>query len=119
MVENAFGILANRFQILQKDINVEVETVQSIALTCCVLHNYIKQLEGKKHYLRGVDTEDIEEVTLTAGEWQTSVYWTNLQRCSVNRNADEPIAIRQKYMDYFNNVGFVPWQWEAIKKFNY
>jgi hypothetical protein len=47
VVENAFGILANRFRILQRDINSHVGKVQSITLAFCALHNYIKQKNGK------------------------------------------------------------------------
>ena len=38
VVENAFGILANRFQILSKTINLPPERVQQIVLACCA-HN--------------------------------------------------------------------------------
>uniref|UniRef100_A0A1Y1MGM7 DDE Tnp4 domain-containing protein n=1 Tax=Photinus pyralis TaxID=7054 RepID=A0A1Y1MGM7_PHOPY len=47
VVENAFGILANKFQILQREINLSVDKVQNLTLTCCVLHNFIKKNEGK------------------------------------------------------------------------
>jgi hypothetical protein len=63
VVENAFGILSNRFQVLQKDVNLEVNKVQDIASACCVLHNYIKCKEGK-HYLKGIEVEDTDTVTL-------------------------------------------------------
>lgn len=43
VVENTFGILSNKFQVLQKDINLHVTKVQEIAMTCCALHNSIKQ----------------------------------------------------------------------------
>ena len=50
VVENAFGILANRFQILQRDINLSVDKVQNLSLTCSVLHNFIKKNEGKVYF---------------------------------------------------------------------
>ncbi|KAK9711426.1 DDE superfamily endonuclease [Popillia japonica] len=91
IVENAFGILTNRFQVLQKDINLEVSKVQDVALACCVLHNYIKHKDGKtylkgiefeaccvlhnyikhkdgKTYLKGIEFEDTETITFTQGE---------------------------------------------------
>jgi hypothetical protein len=119
VVENAFGILANRFQILQRDINLHVEKVQSITLACCALHNYIKQKDGKKFYMGGIDGENTTNISFTEGDWRPNVYMTNLERCAGNRSADEPIQIRKCFTNYFNNEGFVPWQWEAIKKFNF
>jgi hypothetical protein len=62
VVENAFGILANRFQLLQKDINLSVAKVQNITLTCCVLHNFIKRRDGKR-YLYGMDHENTTAAT--------------------------------------------------------
>jgi hypothetical protein len=37
-IENAFGILKNRWQIL-KDLNVALPTAPSVVVACCVLHN--------------------------------------------------------------------------------
>ena len=39
IVENSFGIIANRFQCLLITLWQEPETVGSIVLTCCCLHN--------------------------------------------------------------------------------
>ncbi|XP_068907626.1 putative nuclease HARBI1 [Tenebrio molitor] len=119
VVENAFGILANRFQVLQKEIKLSVDKVQQITLTCCLLHNFIKAKDGKIFYLHGVDVENVNTVSFMEGEWRSSVCLTSLGACNVNRSADEPIQIRQTFTDYFNNEGFVSWQWEAIKKFNF
>lgn len=118
VVENAFGILCNRFQILQREINLDVEKVQNITLTCCALHNYIKKKEGKTFYV-SLDNENTSNISLTEGEWRGNVCLTNLERCHVNRSADGSIQIRKKFIHYFNNEGFVPWQWEAIKQFNF
>ncbi|KAB0804600.1 hypothetical protein PPYR_01570, partial [Photinus pyralis] len=41
VVENAFGILANRFRILLNTINLSPDKVELITLTCCVLHNFL------------------------------------------------------------------------------
>nr|XP_022908174.1 putative nuclease HARBI1 [Onthophagus taurus] len=43
VVENAFGILANRFRILQTTMNVSVETSEVIVLACCALHNFLRR----------------------------------------------------------------------------
>ncbi|VEN55391.1 unnamed protein product [Callosobruchus maculatus] len=42
-VENVFGILANRFQVLLKPINLCPKKATIIVLTCCYLHNFLRQ----------------------------------------------------------------------------
>lgn len=43
IVENVFGILANRFRVLLTQIYLPVGTVQNITLACCALHNYFSK----------------------------------------------------------------------------
>ncbi|XP_018307859.1 putative nuclease HARBI1 isoform X2 [Mycetomoellerius zeteki] len=62
VVENAFGILANRFRVLLTQIYLSVESVQNITLACCALHNYISK---ENNSLQGaVDIEDLENETI-------------------------------------------------------
>jgi len=42
VVENAFGILANRFQILLTTMQHHHETVRTIVEACCILHNLMR-----------------------------------------------------------------------------
>ncbi|MCO5550757.1 hypothetical protein L7F22_004248 [Adiantum nelumboides] len=44
-VENAFGILKNRWRIL-RDLNVSLPFAPNVVITCSVLHNYV-QLKGE------------------------------------------------------------------------
>lgn len=41
VVENAFGILSNRFRILLTTIGLDADKVQDIVLACCTLHNFL------------------------------------------------------------------------------
>nr|CAI5842911.1 unnamed protein product [Callosobruchus analis] len=41
IVENAFGILASRFQIYHIAINVQSENIEKIVMSACVLHNFL------------------------------------------------------------------------------
>ncbi|KAK5650048.1 hypothetical protein RI129_001077 [Pyrocoelia pectoralis] len=43
VVENAFGILANRFRVLLTIIHLNPDKVQDITLTCCALHNFLSK----------------------------------------------------------------------------
>ncbi|XP_042487124.1 putative nuclease HARBI1 isoform X3 [Macadamia integrifolia] len=43
VIERTFGVLKNRFQILQKMKGYRIEDQASIVVACCGLHNYIKE----------------------------------------------------------------------------
>jgi len=46
-VENAFGIMANRFRILLSTISLSVEKVELITYACCVLHNFLLEKKAQ------------------------------------------------------------------------
>ncbi|KAG5863759.1 hypothetical protein JTB14_030616 [Gonioctena quinquepunctata] len=48
-IENTFGILASRFRIFHTAINLKMETIDKVVLTCCVLHNFLRQ-KSPQHY---------------------------------------------------------------------
>ena len=85
-VDNAFGILANIFGCLLTTMNQNKDTVTSIVLACCVLHNIMRIRypgvhhgsvydEDKHHRLvprqwrQGVNLQDMEEVTAGTPKW--------------------------------------------------
>jgi len=109
IVENSFGILANRFRVLSSPIYLPVNTVQIVTLACCALHNYLSHENGA--YLLGViDNEDIENYKIIPGRWRNdNAQLRNLQTMNVrpNRNA---IHICDEFKRYFNTVGAVEWQ---------
>lgn len=94
VVENAFGILANRWRILLTNINLSPEKVQNIVLACCVLHNFLIMKKPKQYI-------DIEK-TCKLGDLN------NLQ--GPNRCAQNALNIRDAFARYFSHEGAVPWQ---------
>ena len=42
-IENSLGILAHRFQVFQKPINLGPKKVQQVLLACTALHNYLRE----------------------------------------------------------------------------
>lgn len=94
VVEQAFGILANRFRIFQTKINMKVENVEFVTKTCCVLHNMLSKRSAT--YL------------LPSGE---TVVESEPPIFSIVRSG-RGIAheVRQGFEEYFNNEGQVDWQ---------
>lgn len=46
IVENAFGILTDRFRVLKGTMNLSVDKVQNVTLACCASHNFLAKENG-------------------------------------------------------------------------
>lgn len=60
VVENAFGIIANRFRVLLNPIATKLKTVDDIILACCALYNFLRR--KSPFYIQHTNV-DIEEIT--------------------------------------------------------
>jgi hypothetical protein len=59
VVENVFGILASRFRVFGRPIEVKVKNVDLILKASCVLHNWLRITSSKRYFPSGcVDIED-------------------------------------------------------------
>ena len=103
-VENAFGLLANRFRIFQKFIHLSPEKVDRIVLACCVLHNYLsKHKFSKSKYMK-----NITEISISDNGGLT-----NLAKQTANTYTLTSKNIRTEFENYFVNEQAVPWQWNS------
>lgn len=98
VVENAFGILANRFRVFLTTINLNAEKVQTITLACCTLHNFLRA------ECPNSIPEDLDE---------DYVFQFGLSHQGGNRTRHACVAAREEFCDYFVNEGAVPWQWNT------
>lgn len=121
VVENAFGILAIRFQVLQTTMRVDVDNVEIIVLACCALHNFLRRKSSSYLTASSVDWEDTSTGQLTEGEWRKSVReLVGLQRIGRNTKTKESESlgevVRVLYKDYYNSEGSVSFQESMINK---
>ena len=73
IVENAFGILANRFRIFGAPIPLKPEKVEAIVMACCSLHNFLRtQVASRNLYTpRGsLDFENPDNHEVVPGSWR-------------------------------------------------
>ena len=71
VVENAFGILANRFRVFLTTINLDHQKVNDILAACC-LHNVL--VENNKHNsISCQEFEDTENQQFTSGQWKKDI----------------------------------------------
>lgn len=111
VVENAFGILANRFRVLLNPINLSVDNVEIITHTCALLHNFLLLKKSNQWHIptqhRGENPELIHSGL------------RSLKRQGGNHSSTSAAEIREKFCDYFNSAGVVHWQYDAVNKENY
>ena len=121
VVENAFGILANRFRIFKTPIPLSPEKVEVIVMACCCLHNYLRtQTSACGIYTpRGsLDYEDPQSHEVIPGAWRQAgapqglVPPPRLRGC---RQLAAAKFYRDYLVEYFNSPGgAVSWQGNMI-----
>ena len=110
VVENAFGILANRFRVFLTTIKLDPEKVVDIILAACCLHNFL--IENNKHnYISAQDYEDTEYLQFTNGQWRRDPQLFGIETSSVRNPSTNAKEQRVRLTEYFlSNTGSVPWQ---------
>ncbi|XP_046407497.1 protein ALP1-like [Ischnura elegans] len=111
VVENAFGILSNRFRIFLSPINLSVEKVEKITLACLALHNFLRTKKDTSYVCSGLVDEETADGLLIPGMWRNDPRLHNpLVRQGGNRAHNSALVIREEFTNYFNGEGQVPWQ---------
>lgn len=101
IVENAFGILAARWRVFRKPLEVQPQTVDKVVLAACCLHNMLcKESEIQS---------EIEPL-------QPNAALQNLDY--LRRNAlRQAFAVRDAFKDFFvSPAGAVPWQQAIVRR---
>ena len=115
IVENAFGILARRFQCLLTTLKQRPKTVESIVLACVCLHNMI-MLRNPRQQNVEVDRED-EDHNIIPGAWRNDLVRLLPVRGLFRQGRETKVAKNQRdYLKayYWSPVGSVPWQMDKI-----
>lgn len=119
IVENAFGILASRFRIFSRSIELSPDKVDDIVKASCALHNWLRRASSNYYMPPGTaDHEDMDTGIISPGSGRKDVptdqgfigghSWGS-------HNYSKEAAIRgDKYAEYFMGDGAVDWQWNKI-----
>ena len=111
LVENAFGILANRFQFLLGTCSQPPGTVTKMVLAACCLHNLMR-IRYPQVQNQLLDREDAL-FNVVPGEWRRANRELDglVQTWKTGREALRPKALRDYLKKYYSNpIGSVPWQ---------
>lgn len=101
-IECTLGILAKKWRIFHKPLNVSIEFAEIITRACCVLHNFVRKRDGNRSHERYAipnDKTGLENILLAE----------NVQG---GRTANK---VRDAFASYFvSEKGALPWQHEKI-----
>lgn len=102
IVENAFGILAQRWRIYFRPLSGDFDSIIKVIKATTVLHNY---LCSKGTICRSTP----QEISQSYKDC-----WKPLPRYGT-RASEEAKSIREEFVDYFySEQGSVPWQWKSV-----
>lgn len=112
VVENSFGILANRWRCLTRMMYLPPHNAEKVTLAALTLHNVLR----RRIPLRAgeVDAED-GQGNIVPGAWRQNVRLTEGRNRRGNQVQNRGREIRDYLKDYYNApVGAVAWQERAI-----
>lgn len=110
IVENAFGILANRFRVFLSPILLSPVNAEKVVLCSCALHNYLRIKSPTRYTPPGSLDMEMDDGTTRPGDWRSEGVMTPLGQQCGNRYTYDAKEIRELFCNYFNNHGQVPWQ---------
>lgn len=93
-VECTFGILANKWRIFHRPIDVREEFAIAIVQACCVLHNFVRDRDGYKFSDTLYVPPELQEIP----------------QDRTSRSSRSSACYRDLFADYFMNDGRLEWQ---------
>jgi hypothetical protein len=103
-VENAFGIMSNRFRALLNPICLSPEKVDVLVLACCALHNMLRTLAPRKY----VNPQGNPDVADKPGQLRQLATAKVASRRSINKVGKD---YRDYLCQYFSSPeGSIHWQ---------
>ncbi|CAK1583533.1 unnamed protein product [Parnassius mnemosyne] len=104
VIENVFGIMTRRFRIFNTAINLSIQRIDLVVLTCCILHNFLRRSGSNysDYELFAIDDSTVEENIPVQGIIPLNVINGNI--------SNDAKFVREEYVQYFNGEGAVSWQ---------
>lgn len=109
-MENAFGILANRFQVMLTTMQHQAATVKTLIKACIVLHNLMRmRYPGLQN--QQVDRPEGLNTVYIPGAWREGVNLEDTHVVAGNTATRQGKKQRNLLKHWVNSpAGSVPWQ---------
>jgi len=116
IVENVFGIIANRFRILRKPLIQNPTSTVNIVLAICVLDNFLMSTQGSRSSsLQSglLDTESTDTHEVQCGMWrEEGMPSTNLLQLQRRPRPSSQNSTRNEF--FMTPQGEISWQYKHI-----
>ncbi|XP_054588663.2 uncharacterized protein [Nothobranchius furzeri] len=111
VVENAFGILANRFRVFRTTICLHPDKVVAIVFATLGLHNFLRQQRSDAYTPPGyVDSEDANH-QLVSGTWRSEGALQSVSASRARNSSVDAKKQRDVLAQYFvSPAGRISWQ---------
>ena len=104
-VENAFGILAQRWRIFNRRIPLSADNADNVIKAACCLHNYFTEDKENENICVDLNPQGNQCID------DRGVVCMYLPRLHGYRSSDDAQAVRHIFKTYFNSPqGSVTWQ---------
>lgn len=116
MVENVFGILANRFRIFLGPIDMVPKYATLVSFAALTLHNLLRA-HNPQHYLppSSLDQENTDG-SIRPGSWrEQNECMECMSACNIKNSTVGAKKVRQTLTEYFSTKGAVAWQDRALE----
>lgn len=116
IVENAFGILANRFGVLLTTMKQKPETAASIVKACVILHNLLRT---RRPLAPGIVDEEINNnMDVRPGFWRQFTVMHDMEELAKGNVGTRQARQQRQYLAHYlqSPAGSVPWQDEYINR---
>lgn len=116
VVENAFGILTNRFRVLFTSMDADAEKATSIVRTCCVLHNMLCTLSDNAYVPPGFGDNVLPNGEVVGGVWRVNHQDLGRLAVAARGHAIAATDARNRMARWFSEEGAVDWQDALINR---
>jgi len=116
VVENAFGLLANRFRIFRGPMTVQPASARKIVLATVSLHNFLIDRNTADNDQNYNEDEEVEymDTDIPNNPQSSQNGLLPIQGITVGRPMRDAKILRDKLADYFMHDGRVSWQDNAL-----
>lgn len=102
-VENTFGVMASKFRLFRREVEMHPEGVEKVVKAACALHNMLRRECGTTYMPKKfVDHED-EYFRRVAGGWRAENELDNIQPTTTRNASQQARALRDSLRDYFSS----------------